>query len=107
MPHHARSRRSEVRATERRSAQTGRELRHFLDSNADQPGGSMRKGDYYFARNDPQTALLHYRRAVLWDPYSAPFRQQLAVALSVLNPYISSRPFSCVAEGSAPPAAAK
>jgi hypothetical protein len=33
----------------------------------------------------PQTALLHYQKAVSWDPYSAPFRQQLAVALSVLN----------------------
>src|SRR5437773_1552414 len=64
---------------------TARELRHFLDSNADQPGGQMRKGDYFLARNDPQAALLRFQKAVAWDPYSAPFRQQLAVALSALN----------------------
>ncbi len=63
----------------------GQELRHFLDSNADQPSGQMRKGDYFLARNEPQTALGHYEKAVSWDPYSAPFRQQAAVALSVLN----------------------
>ena len=74
-----------VRASLDPASPAGRELRHFLDSNADQPGGQMRKGDYFLARNDPQTALAHYQKAVAWDPYSAPFRQQFAVALSLLN----------------------
>lgn len=74
-----------LRATLDPSSQAGRELRHFLDSNADQPGGQMRKGDYFLGRNDPQTALAHYQKAVSWDPHSTPFRQQLAMALSLLN----------------------
>ncbi len=74
-----------LRASLDPASPVGRELQHFLDSNADQPGGQMRKGDYFLARNDPQTALLHFRKAVAWDPYSPPFHQQLAVTLSTLN----------------------
>ena len=74
-----------LRASLDPSSQAGRELQHFLDSNADQPGGQMRKGDYFLARNDPQTALSHFRKAVAWDPYSPPFHHQLAFALSALN----------------------
>lgn len=74
-----------LRATLDPDSPAGRELRHFLDTNADQPGGQMRKGDYFLARNDPQTALAHYQKAVAWDPNSPPFRQQLAVAYSFLN----------------------
>ena len=62
-----------------------RELQHFLDLNADQPGGQMRKGEYYFARNELEKALPHFQKAVAWDPYSPPFHQQLASALSALN----------------------
>jgi len=67
------------------TSQAGRELQFFLDSSADQPGGQMRKGDYYFTRNDLPAALLHFQKAVAWDPYSPPFHQQLAVTLSALN----------------------
>ena len=74
-----------LRASLDPASTTGRELQHFLDSNADQPGGQMRKGDYFLARNDPQAALLHFQKAVAWDPYSAPFHRQLALALSALN----------------------
>ena len=74
-----------LRASLAPASKAGLELRRFLDLNADQPGGQMRKGDYYLARNDPQSALLHFQKAVAWDPYSAPFRQQLAVVLSALN----------------------
>jgi len=63
----------------------GRELQQFLNSNADQPGGQMRKGDYYFARNGLPTALEHFKKAVEWDPYSPPFHQQVAVTLIALN----------------------
>ena len=74
-----------LRATLDPTTQAGRELLHFLDASADQPGGQMRKGEYFLARNDPQTALTHFKKAVAWDPYSPPFHHQLAVALSVLN----------------------
>jgi tetratricopeptide (TPR) repeat protein len=63
----------------------GRELLHSLDNNADQPSGQMQLGLFWFARNDPQAALLHLQKAVAWDPYSPPLRQQLAVILSALN----------------------
>lgn len=74
-----------LRATLDPASIAGRELQHFLDLSADQPGGQMRKGDYFLARNDSQTALAHFQKAVAWDPNSAPFHQQLAVALSTLN----------------------
>jgi len=74
-----------LRATLEPSSKAGVELRHFLDSIADQPSGQMRKGEYYLARNDLEAALLHYKKAVEWDPYSPPFHQQAAVALSRLN----------------------
>jgi tetratricopeptide (TPR) repeat protein len=63
----------------------GRELLYSLDNNADQPSGQMQKGLFCFARNDLQSALLHLQKAVAWDPYSPPLRQQLAVVLSALN----------------------
>jgi tetratricopeptide (TPR) repeat protein len=74
-----------LRASLDPQSRAGRELRHLLDSNGDQPSDQMRKGDYFLARNDPQTALGHFQKAVLWDPYSGPFRQRAAVALSALN----------------------
>jgi predicted CXXCH cytochrome family protein len=63
----------------------GRELRHILDFNADQPGGQAQKGAYALARNNPATALAHYQKAVQWDPYSAGFFNELAVVLSMLG----------------------
>ncbi len=63
----------------------GRELQHFLDTNAEQPTGQMQKGVYSFSRNDLESALRHFQKAVAWDPYSAPFRQELAIVFSALN----------------------
>ncbi len=63
----------------------GRELRHILDFNADQPGGQAQKGAYALARNNTATALAHYQKAVQWDPYSAGFHHELAVVLSMLG----------------------
>lgn len=61
------------------------ELRHFLDLNADQPTGQMQKGAYAQARGQAEQALLHYRKAVEWDPRSAPIRHDLAIVLSSLG----------------------
>ena len=74
-----------LRATLDPDSKAGVELQQFLDSNADQPGGQMRKGDYHLARDDFETALVHFRKAVAWDPYSPPFHHQLATTLSLLN----------------------
>jgi len=63
----------------------GRELDLFLDVNADQPGGQLQKGEFFVARGEPQEALEHYRKAVAWDPASAPIRHDLAVLYGLLN----------------------
>ncbi len=74
-----------LRSTVDPSSKAGRELLHSLDLNADQPVGQMRNGHYALARNEPQKALAHFQKAVEWDSNSAPFRHELAVALSQLN----------------------
>jgi len=67
------------------NSRAGRELELFLDANADQPGGQLQKGEFFVARGDPQKALEYYRKAVAWDPASAPIRHDLAVLYSSLN----------------------
>jgi Flp pilus assembly protein TadD len=74
-----------LRATLDPNSRAGREFALYLDSNADEPSGQMAKGACYFARNELSTALVHYQKAVAWDPFSAPTRQELAVVLSALN----------------------
>ncbi len=63
----------------------GRELRHFLDFNADQPTGQLQLGSWQLARKDPTAALSHFTKAVSWDPYSAALRHELAVLYGMLN----------------------
>lgn len=63
----------------------GREMRHMLDSIADQPGGQLQKGVLAVARQNLPTALAHFEKAVAWDPNSAPVRHELAVVLSMLG----------------------
>ena len=67
------------------NSRASRELQHYFDDNADEPGGQMQAGIHCFARNDLPSALRHFQKAAEWDPYSAPIRQELAVALSALN----------------------
>jgi len=67
------------------ASQAGNELAHMLNINADQPTGQMQKGAYALARNDPESALAHYEKAVAWDPNSAPIRHDYAVVLAQLN----------------------
>lgn len=63
----------------------GREVQHFLDVNADQPTGQLQKGVWRLARQQTQAAADHLRRAVQWDPNSAPIRHELAVVLSMVG----------------------
>jgi tetratricopeptide (TPR) repeat protein len=62
-----------------------RDLELFLDANADQPGGQLQSGEFFLARGERQEALKHYRKAVAWDPASAPIRHDLAVLYGALN----------------------
>ncbi|MDB5320884.1 MAG: hypothetical protein JWN40_2515 [Phycisphaerales bacterium] len=61
----------------------GRDLLDYLRQSADQPGGAMQQGIYHIARNEVNAAAEYFRKAVTWDPNSAPFRDSLAVALSM------------------------
>ncbi len=74
-----------LRATIDPQSRAGRELTAILNFGADQPTGQMQKGAYFGARNDAPNALLHYQKAVAWDPNSAAFRHDYAVLLSALN----------------------
>ncbi len=60
----------------------GRDLRHSMELQADQPLGQLRLGHFEAAQNRLGAALVHFRQAVRWDPNSAPLRRELAVALS-------------------------
>jgi predicted CXXCH cytochrome family protein len=61
----------------------GRELAYTLDYNQDQPIGQLQKGVFHLSRNDMDSALAHFHRAVEWDPRSADIRQELATVLSM------------------------
>lgn len=74
-----------LRATLDPSLPAARELQHYLTINSDQPAGQLMIGTFDFSRNDPQSALAHLEKAVDWDPYSTPLREELAVVLGALN----------------------
>jgi len=61
----------------------GREMLWALTYNADFPSGQMQLGAYALARTNQIKALVHYQKAVKWDPYSAPLRHELAIVLSM------------------------
>jgi tetratricopeptide (TPR) repeat protein len=63
----------------------GRDLMTHLRTGADHPAGAMQIGVFWFDRGQTETAISWFKRAVEWDPYSAPFRDTLAVALSQLG----------------------
>lgn len=63
----------------------GRELRHALALNADQPTGQAQAGAFELARGRPAEAVAHYARSVAWDPGSAALRQDYAVVLSLVG----------------------
>jgi tetratricopeptide (TPR) repeat protein len=73
---------SSLLATLAPASRAGKDFQEFLDNNADEPSGQLQAGIYAFARDDLSGALDHLQKAVTWDPYSIPSRQELAVALS-------------------------
>jgi tetratricopeptide (TPR) repeat protein len=54
---------------------------------ADQPIGQWQLGLYHLARNDFDPAIVCFKKAIAWDPNSAPFYESLAVALSKKGNY--------------------
>ena len=56
-----------------------------MDYNADQPIGRYREAKFALARHDPTGALAHLRKAAAWDPYSPPFRLDMADVLTQLG----------------------
>jgi tetratricopeptide (TPR) repeat protein len=67
------------------NADARREVEQYVVSNADEPTGQFQAGLYAFSLKDFPAALAHFQKAVAWDPYSAPMRQELAVTLSAMN----------------------
>jgi len=63
----------------------GREVRHFLDLNADQPTGQLQLAVWQLSRQQPEGAAQHLSRAIAWDPNSAPLRHEYAIVLSQLG----------------------
>jgi tetratricopeptide (TPR) repeat protein len=74
-----------LRASVDPDSRAGRELRHMLEFNADQPGGQMQLGAWELARRNPSAALSHYKQAVAWDANSAAIRRELAVVHGMLG----------------------
>jgi len=63
----------------------GRDLKLMLDYNADQPIGRYRKAQFVLAQHQPEEALALLRTTVAWDPYSPPFRFEMADVLTQLG----------------------
>ncbi|MEM7263566.1 MAG: tetratricopeptide repeat protein, partial [Planctomycetota bacterium] len=58
------------------------DLQTYLAGAADQPGGLLQRGTYYFERGQTAKALEYFRRAVEWNPTAAGYHHSLSVALS-------------------------
>ena len=61
----------------------GADLLAYLHHNGDQPSGALQLGVFLMDRGDLSAAMDRFRRAVGWDPNSAPLRHALAVGLSM------------------------
>jgi len=72
-----------LRASVDLNSLAGTEMRHLLNSSADQPGGQLQNGILALARQDLPAAVAHFQKAAEWDPHSAPVRHELAVVLSM------------------------
>jgi tetratricopeptide (TPR) repeat protein len=60
----------------------GKDLRHMLDLNADQPSGQMQLAQFEFSRRNTSAAIKHMETAIQWDPKSPPFHHDLAMMFS-------------------------
>jgi tetratricopeptide (TPR) repeat protein len=74
-----------LRASLDTNSSAGQELQTMLDFNADQPIGQYREAKFALSRHDPTGALACLRKATAWDPYSPPFRLEIADVLTQLG----------------------
>jgi len=68
----------------------GHEFLAYLKLGADQPGGAMQQGFYAIAKQDVDTAVKYFQKAVSWDANSAPIHDALAVGLGMQGKYAES-----------------
>jgi tetratricopeptide (TPR) repeat protein len=80
-----------LRAHADENSAAGKDMLAFMRQNQDQPGGAMQQGTWRLARGDVDSAVTWFKRAVDWDPNSAPIRDALAVGYSM-----QSRPAEAV-----------
>jgi predicted CXXCH cytochrome family protein len=64
-------------------SKAGEDLQTYLQQAADQPTGAMQQGLYHLARREITAAISYFRKAIDWDPNSAPFHDSLAFALNL------------------------
>jgi hypothetical protein len=74
-----------LRASLDMNSRAGRDLQTMLDFNADQPIGQFREATFALSRRELADALAHLRKAAAWDPYSPPFRFEIAEVLTQLG----------------------
>jgi predicted CXXCH cytochrome family protein len=67
------------------NSQAGKDLIFFMSENADEPSGQMQLGEFWAGRNDLTNALAYFQRGVAWDPNSAPFHRELALAWHLMG----------------------
>lgn len=72
-----------LRDTINPDAKPGQELMTFLKQNSDQPTGAMQQGLFHLTRNEVGPAISYFKKAITWDPNSAPFHDSLAYALNL------------------------
>lgn len=65
------------------NSSAGKDLLAYLHHNAEQPATVMQQAVFQLDRGDAAGALEQLRRAVRWDPNSAPLYHALAIAASV------------------------
>ena len=61
------------RSTVDMQSQAGQDLQRMLDLDADQPDGQFQEAMLLLARQQPDEALIHLKKATAWDPLSPPF----------------------------------
>jgi len=71
-----------LQATVDTQSRAGQELQQAFSMEADQPRGQFRKAAFLLSRHQPDEALAHLQKAVLWDPFSPPLRYQTALVLA-------------------------
>ncbi len=74
-----------LRATLDPQCRAARDLLNRMEVHQDQPLGALQWATFLADRGAPLNAIPWFRKAIAWDPNSAPFRHSYAVVLSSLG----------------------